>query len=951
MVILTDGGNEMARSHKKKVYNLRYLLLLYWLIFIVLTVLLSFALDMVTFNSDTNLFDISFTFLNTAVISADMAFFLIVRLKIINHYKGENEMAFNFEEEYAPPIIIEETDEKEQKGKKKKRKDASDFEEIEVIREESFRLNPFWQSSSKDETFLKDCYNNNFFITLPESFNGFNIPESFRKFYLNFNFIKIFNKEDYIEKTIIDCDDMQWTAKMVDNDMLINVEIKFNTDLVSTENLDKESIKLLITISDIKLKDKEKTIKFEYLPLKKTFTDYLKIFIKKIKNCDQSKESIIEHSEQDFVSSTFITRKNMKSKNMIFSIKTENKTKEMYEVITSVYCAYSDIKCPICRNKILNLGIRGIVTYLTNTPDVCHTSSRIDEIIEKLDSEDELKKMINYVRDENLKNSNVESLVDKNNHCARIPLAKYEKENGKIKPFTTSDYEEEWNFLHKFNEGMFEGYMTKDDIKYIKGRHQLVLLKPTTGHDDEIINHYIHSSMIAQLCNNCYNPLPKDFYEYYQVISIKYFGDSSTGKTALICSEYNVNDGEENFNEINFDKENLNSSYKEKAVKLKEGKFPIGTNENENIPGKLSVLTVNDSNGTKLNYLFNKLDMMGAKAAQNWSSNQNIVYLHSLLSTTEIFNDTGDQKSLYTNVIETVQNVLDPRTYNIQIYLTKIDEFPLFLYNAIKAHNEYYSNILNSSLSDTEYLKISSDYMFELLDVLNKNLSESFYERILSDVIPKDISDYILKKLDIEYILKKSDTQHEDTYTDFFNCIVEHYMNKSTEYDDNDKLILMYLYGIHFIRENYQKFRELVYTLLKNMSKNAESNKYSYFWLSVYAVSATGFGKLRQTVNPNKGAELFKPEFVKEASLLLKHTTRIFQHEAKVSRINGRANENMYCYNQLFENNRKEFITQLNNTPIVRPPYTKCEQWLKNWYNNLLNEKAENPTISVALSC
>ncbi|MDE6427197.1 MAG: hypothetical protein K2K89_13830 [Ruminococcus sp.] len=943
----------MARSHKKKVYNLRYLLLLYWLIFIVLTVLLSFALDMVTFNSDTNLFDISFTFLNTAVISADMAFFLIVRLKIINHYKGENEMAFNFEEESAPPIIMEETDEEEQR-RKKKRKDTCDFEKIEVTREESFRLNPFWQSSSKDETFLKDCYNNNFLITLPETFDNVTIPKNFLKFYLNFNFIKISdnpNNKNYIEKTIIDCDDMQWIAKMVDNNMLIKAEIKFNKNLVEKDNLDKGSIKLLITISNINLQDKEKIIKFEYLPLKKTITEHLKTFIKKIKNCDKSEESIIEHSEQDFMSSTFITRKDMKSKNMIFSIKTGNKTKETYEVITSVYCAYSDIKCPICHNKIQNLGIRGIVTYLTNTPDVCETSKTIDSIINKLDSEDELKKMIYYVRDKNLKNSNVKNLFDENNHCARIPLAKYEKEKNeyKIKSFNHSNYEEEWDFLDKFNKVLFKDYMEQDEISNIKNLRQLVLLKPSNdGNNDEIINHYIHSSMIAQLCNNCYNPLPKDFYEYYQVISIKYFGDSSTGKTALICSEYNVNDGE-NFNEINFDKENLNSSYKEKAGKLKKGKFPIGTDETENIPGKLSVLPVDDNNGTTLKYLFNELDMMGAKAAQNWSSNQNIVYLHSLLSTTEIFDDTDNKKSLYTNVIETVQNVEDPRTYNIQIYLTKIDEFPLFLYETIKKHNKNYIIRLdpqqNQQLSAKEYLEISRNYMFELLSILNENLSESFYEKTWSDVIPEDIADYILNKLNIGHIINL-----EGTYINFFNYIVEHYIKKSTK-DDDDKLILIYLYGIHFIQENYQKFKELICTLLTDMSRNAKINKYSYFWLSVYAVSATGFGKLRQTLNPGGEVNLFNPEFVKEASRLLKQTTRIFQHEAKVSRINGRANENMYCYNQLFANNLEEFITQLNNTPIVRPPYTEYEQWLKNWYNDLLNEKAEAPEKDTVLSC
>ncbi|MDE6708223.1 MAG: hypothetical protein K2K06_09350, partial [Oscillospiraceae bacterium] len=455
----------------------------------------------------------------------------------------------------------------------------------------------------------------------------------------------------------------------------------------------------------------------------------------------------------------------------------------------------------------------------------------------------------------------------------RIPLGRYQYSSQTVKPFTCHDFAKEREFLQQFNRALHE------DFKSLEDSHRgLYLLKSGAVTPATFEQFYIHNSMIAQLCSQCWNPLPERFYDYDAVITIYFFGNSNAGKTVLLCSGYNtIQDDNQNkkpqdrilnkFNIIYLNTGKNISAYEAKANALRTGNFPAGTSQNDAIPGKLSSAKIYH-NEVHCQYMFNCCDMPGVKSVENWASFRNFAYVHTLLDDVLSLGENSFYHTLSGIVPVGIlgdENV-DARVYNMQLYLTKIDEYPLFLYQKINKLNQDWAEWQKKGLFGN-YLKNTLIYTVKLLELLEQELKQDFRTRCADEIIPEKIQACI-KAIPSEK-LKKLD--FSENYYQIHEIIVSECIDRK---EIQAVTVLNYLHGLDVIRDNYMKFRMLMKLTISNMQSNAWNNCYSNYFFCVYAVSATGYSAVE--TNSNLKPE-YHSEFVKESHVMLQHTTYEFE--------------------------------------------------------------------------
>lgn len=796
--------------------------------------------------------------------------------------QGSDEMAFDYED----MIILDETPQEEKVIEKPKNKVK---QESPVITEQYFRLNSFEQQARGVQDFMNSCYHNTFRITLPEKIHGYAVPDEFRSFYLHFEFKDDKNHslcEDVIQKKFI------WELQEFDgsDELVYAVQIPYHTQLDRNVRVPASSDYFSIGVK-FKLNGSEihefgidiPENKVSFLGMVKHKLKYFFFREQPVKN----RSSNASRFKTDFQNTTRLNPIFTNDNSEFLFYHREKVSKYCLEV--SCYHNFSMITCPVCHNPVHDLGIPGIVLYKNLSPEIIQTSDEILKYLNQLDNSPELNKneknlltMVKFATKENIGNNVIipgntgdgtDLKLEQVKEHIRIPLGRYHYKNKTVKAFTCHDFTEEQEFLQQFNRAIHKNFDHFEDTH--KG---LYLLKPGSVTPATFEQFYIHNSMIAQLCSKCWNPLPEKFYDYDAVVTIYFFGNSNAGKTVLLCSGYNmIQDENQNkkpqdkmlnkFNIIYLHTGKATSAYEKKAESLRSGTFPAGTSQNDAIPGKLSSAKIY-RNEVHCQYMFNDCDMPGIKSVENWASFRNFAYVHTLLDDTLSLGEDSFYHTLsgIVPVGSSGDESVDARTYNMQLYLTKIDEYPLFLYQKIKALNDAWGTWQKKGLVGN-YMKNTLIYTLELLGILEQELEQEFIHRPANEIIPEKIQTCIkamhseqLQQLDFS---KKYYVIHDIIVTE---CI--------DRKDIQAIAVLNYLHGLDVIRDNYMKFRELIKSTIKNMHNNAYNNYYSNYFFCVYAVSATGYSAVESN---SESRPEYRAEFVKESHEMLQHTTYEFE--------------------------------------------------------------------------
>lgn len=767
--------------------------------------------------------------------------------------------------------------------------------EERILVEQFFRLSDYEGQAKQTMQFMKDCYYNTFRITLPEAVfipEKFEIPSVFRSFYLHFEFSEGENtlRQDIVQK------DFEWSRRIEGEDteepkIFYIAKVSYLTTVkkkVPKQELKTFEIQFCFEVIGEKIQKMTMTIPVQN-----------QTFIKRISSKSSKKTTASNHS--CFVwEFGFTTMRNA----LYFSGGEELEIGgKKYHLNVSCYANFTRLVCPVCQNEVHDLGIRGIIPYRNSGTDYWETSNRILDFLENLsqcDPEDEnvwILEMVRYVIVENymnnrsipeerrLKREEIDEMPLKQlKSNIRIPLAWYNprSEKNKLKPFTWENEEQELALLRKLNEHICPSLRNMPNPP--KG---LYLLKPTNGNANiNSVNSYTHNVMIGQLCNCCFNPLPENFYHYDEVITIFYFGNSNAGKTVLLCSEYAVIERDNRqkksfeqilnkFNTIYVDSAN-DVSYSQKSAELQEGYFPqFGTSIYDEIPGKLSSLKIN-YNGKNLQWMFNACDMPGVESVRNWSSYTSFSYVHTLLDD-PLFLGKDSFYGMLGGIIPAERGTaLDSRTYNIQIYLTKADEYPNFLYKKIKELNEAWKEWRKSVYYSGDYRRNVLIYTYCLLEILETQLRPEKKRRDLwkmraKDVIPENIMKAIISILpsSLEIMPERNQTYGEVHQKIVDECIIR-------EDDPTASAILNYLHGVDVLQDNYTLLRRRIVQLVTDMSINTHES-YGNYYLAIYAISATGYSKIESL----RGEASYSPEFVLESSEMLRNTTFEYENELR----------------------------------------------------------------------
>lgn len=884
----------MAKKSKKKQPDLLYTIagyvkkypvipFLYWVLyFVVLLVMLDYFRmfeiqdHMIIFSK--NYLHMISVFLMTALFFAvdSMVHQKMLHLSVKSSTKSESK------QEQEEPVVIVSENAEENPGE-------TSEPEAPVKVEQYFRLNGFEQPANGVQDFMNSCYHNTFRITLPETIQGYEIPNEFRFFYLHFEFEN--QKHDFLLDDVVQKLKFQvFNSEQSPDALIYRVKIFYMTQLdpkiKTSGDIADFTIEIKLALNHSKIQEFSMSIPEDSV----SFWNVVKsrilnlFFPQQEKNCSSSSPKC----RTDFQDTTRLEPMFLyDNSELVFYHRKETKK---YSPRIFCYYNFSMITCPVCHNRIHDLGIPGIVLYRNLNQEILETSDEILDYLVKLEKNSDLTKkeknmlaMVRFATFKNMKNNIIlpESLADDLHfrlHAARehvrIPLGKYYTTG--IKAFTCREYAEEREFLQQFNTALHENLSSINTAP--KG---LYLLKAGKLTEDNFRQYYIHNSMIAQLCSQCWNPLPEKFYNYTAVITIYFFGNSNAGKTVLLCSGYNMIEDENlksdprnqklnKFNVIYLNTTDSISSYVEKAKLLKEGVFPPGTGQRDAIPGKLSSLEI--SYNGRYHYMFNCCDMPGVKSVENWASYRNFSYVYTLLDDTLSLGKDSFYHTLSELVPVDFGGNVDARVYNMQLYLTKIDEYPLFLYQKILALNKAWKE-WQSNYNGNDYLKNTLIYTLELLSILEQELKQDFRQRPAHEIIPERIQESIQE-------FSRETLDFSKPYFVLHGDIIRNFSTETSDgtiqelQDVKALTVLNYLHGLDVIRDNYKKFRDLILLTSQNMYRNAMNQRYSNYFFCVYAVSATGYSTIEsQRMQP----PVYQAEFVKESHDMLQHTTYEFE--------------------------------------------------------------------------
>lgn len=820
---------------------------------------------------------------------------------------------------------------------------------LKIVATPCAKLNSFYKSATKTESFMNKCYNNTFKIDLTTTNSPNNVARQIYlnnkidSFFIHFDFEKLKDKSSLEKNIILAIENITYDTTISDNCHLIYTgNVKYHRNLDDTQAIDNFILQIKFTIKndttnndtynieriEISISDFNHVSEMNLLG-KCIYSVKNKIDVlvnKKSKNTDANKYNDLDGNIVDMKEFKSTTR----SQSAYFSpykplkIMQDNTNVE-YNIILRYYSQFNLIQCPICNTPVKNLGISGIVLQAGNSnSEAQETSNEIFSYLKSLTTNrnitEEDKKLLEMVYGVIV--SNIENTEDKDisfhklnlntnddgksmitieckekngttqtystddlKKYTRIPLGELvsfnedKPENLDIKPFTSTDFLKSKQFLDQFNEITCENY---DKTKDYHTSNQLFLLKygKISPKVDNFDNYLIHDTLITQLCDTCWNPLPQDFYNYDEVITQYYYGNPSTGKTVLLCSEYNEI---EKYNETASKEKKIklnvfndthllygadgsysSNSYINKAIAIKNGNYFVGTNALDIIPGKLSSLTVNNlDKSTDYDIMFNSYDMAGIKSSSRWNSDKNLVYVYSLLDDPLTLSE--NENSLYGKLMNSFTHIGDNcRNYNIQVYLTKIDEYPYFIYQQIKKLNTLWTEY--SQIEDLDYIKNSMIYTLALLEILENSLKVDFKDRPVEEIISPKLLDIIQRNTQITSFSGL-------TYYQAHEKIVNTKQYNTIESMD---VIGNYLHSLDVMKDNYIKLRTFITSLIEIITNNILKNTHSFFCFRMYAVSSTGYSKLETEDTSIDKTKIYNPEFVIEAQDILKHTTYEF---------------------------------------------------------------------------
>ena len=257
------------------------------------------------------------------------------------------------------------------------------------------------------------------------------------------------------------------------------------------------------------------------------------------------------------------------------------------------------------------------------------------------------------------------------------------------------------------------------------------------------------------------------------------------------------------------------------------------------------------------------------------------------------------QNSRSSNIYSTIRSMVPEMSgwvCNMQLFLTKIDEFPYFLYRDItKLNSEWQAWFQNAYQQDAAHQfgaygtagANAAVYTAALLHILDQ-LRNDFYNKDAAEVIHPDIMSVISSLLHYEKGLF-SGTSYEAAR----GQIIPDLLKFSADTADRQTLrdvLLDYMIGLDSIRANYYQLRNLIRLLMRGARRNLQNNDASRFYFGFYAVSATGYSKI---VTLAKELGLFhkpvsyQPEFVRESHRMLQCTTLEFCNAAQLTQNSG----------------------------------------------------------------
>ncbi len=866
---------------------------IFWTVYFLLLLVLSSALGVMTLEEETGMPVFTLNTVNTLYVFGISVLFPIVRIIL---YKGEKKMAIEYQKDRkaAPSGDTAKTDEhtantETPETRVPARETAPPCEVKGIGAEPYHHQNLYVGASVEKQKFMTGC-SNTYVLSLSKTIEvdgkSYEVPNEYRSFYLHFEFVNEQEKADSVTKDVVT--GIRFSQISCSNqEIILRAEASYKPYLGNSEENEEETVAFRLILG---YKERNNEIPKIYM----LNVDYqeerihlyqMRTILRQMfhpKKAGMEGRSSVNNDMGTIVDFPYTTRKRRLYAIGSTAVRFRNRAGKPVYYTMNIQC-YKNIcriRCPICRKPVKGLGVPGIVLYGSANLDAFRTSEKLRDYLTRLqnqttrDPEDnQLLETVNAIAEANY------TVTSRNNHLPenwsyeslksnlRIPLGSAViRTDGRflgVDPYDCTTKAEEKKFLDRLNRELCPDLEEAPDGLY--------LLSP-----DETFrkNHYIHNTMISQLCTNCWNPLPKEFYLYDAVVSIYFYGNSNAGKTVLLLSEKNELGNDARFNNYyihcdNFDyreERTIQSTldYPQKAVELRNGRFPIGTARSEVIPGLLSSFSY-DMNGIDDSYLFNYQDMPGVDAVRNWDAATNFAYVYNMLDDPASLGSG----SFYHKLMGMIGDTDDPREYNIQIYLTKIDEYPAFLSKEIQA--------LNACYEQAEGRADVLAYTVRLLTILEENLREDFSSRPACEVI----SDSIQKELHTLDWLGKLDFR-EKTYAEIHEQIYRVCRPYAdTEHDrkkEISEIILRYLHGLDVIRDNYAEFRRLLKKLMEDMKNNIAENENSNYWFSIYAVSATGFS----AIESKNGTAKFSPQFVMAAHRMLQQTTYDYIMDSKM---------------------------------------------------------------------
>ena len=707
----------------------------------------------------------------------------------------------------------------------------------------------------------RQCFSNTFRCTVAEKLQSFQVPEEFRSFFLHISFppddsqdadpsddrpSKRKKKSELIMDELIDEKDIQWTMEPASAEKIIIkgqvhckkqlspaykkseqnefcIQLTFDTEGSAITHLN-VSVGL---VEDPDLLDR----------LKKWSDSMFDSWFKRSSSSELNDE---RSHHLAFKGTTRLEPVRYTTGETLRFQFAENEIRAKVRV--ELFSQFTRMRCPCCGTEVQDLGIPALLPYCRPEAVIKETS---DQLVKTLDSfmnaddkdKQEIYQMVHRCAEINAdktarkqipKDKRIEDLKQ----YIRIPMG-WIGDDGLPHAYVDTERKKQAHLLRLLNEDLCGD---PDRVKQMEQEEKLYLFKKMPVKADPS-QFYIHNSFLKQLCPNCLQALPDRFYRYSLILTTPVFGNSAAGKTVLICSIYNVLKGSSQINTFEYtyssDSEKI-ADYQMAAKGIEDGEYPDGTGT-EVIPTKISSADIIVNKSEKV--MMALVDMQGILSVQNWTYYPHILYVHSMLD--DPFS-LGEDSVLHVITEDTVMDN-DPNTHDLclNIILTKLDAFPVFLRKRIETLNERWSSIA-ASVTPPRPMFGAMNHTVYLLDILKDALSEPFMERPVSEVIPESI----LKAMEsIPTFKEKVVFDRSMPYHALRDSLVAAGRDSAAT-DIAVQATFKYLHGLDVLCDNYLVFCDRLRVLLSRIPASLDNVPTNKYWLTITACSATGYSMI-----------------------------------------------------------------------------------------------------------